>query len=211
MESSLISSFKEFANYLIIYDEFDRNILIYFLCKSKHPNNDLRILSFILDNIIRSCYNIISSISILFKVIPTPQENNKMLTILEEFSKIYVNINKNSEQSLLPNKDNSENNNLIANSNKETDNNIKLLNDLKFENSNSIFILCCSIVSLNSLYHILSNKEKMPLREFVLINRNLNSEYLKKVYDIVITNKLIKNETDCNIIYYVYYEINLII
>lgn len=59
-----------------------------------------------------------------------------------------------------------------------------------YKDVNDVYLLICSILSLNSLFHNTCHKEKMDIDKFVLINSSLSSSLTRRIYEEIKINKI---------------------
>lgn len=147
-------NFDDFSEILLIYKGFDKNVLGEFLSKKKPPNKNSEILNSFMNHL-NFKGEMVPALRFLMSLVNMPQDASLMLIIIDAFSQVYF-------------EDNKEN----------------------FKDVNTVYLLSCSVLSLNSLFHNTCHKDKMSVESFIKMNRDVDPEAVRKMFVDIQNNKL---------------------
>lgn len=154
IKGKIIEDYKEFAEILLVYKGFDKNILGDFLAKTKPPNNNGEILKHFIQHLDLKI-DIISAMRLLLGSVNLPQDASLMLTIIDVFTQVFYEDNKNIFTDVL-----------------------------------AVYLLACSILSLNSLFHNTNHKDKMQMESFVKMNSKIDPKLCENIYNEIKAHKI---------------------
>ncbi len=95
-DSKIISEKSQFAEILLVYKGYDKNVLGDFLAKRKSPNENGEILDLFVKHIDFRNMDILQALKTLLAVVNLPPEASLMLAIIEVFSNVFYEDNKNT-------------------------------------------------------------------------------------------------------------------
>lgn len=93
-ESKIINEKSQFAEILLVYKGYDKNVLGDFLSKKKAPNENGEILELFIKHLDFRNMDILKALKTLLTFVNLPSEASLMLVIIEIFSNIYYEDNK---------------------------------------------------------------------------------------------------------------------
>ena len=156
--SGVIKNKAEFGEFLLVISGFDKFILGEFLAKEKPPNDKKEVLfSFI--NAIDMNYkkiNFLDCLRFLLSRLVLPKDANLILVIMETFSHIFYEKNKNDE------------------------NFIRI-----FNNNDAIYLLISTILALNTMFtrKDIKNMNIIKKEEFKSMNKDIDPTYADELYE----------------------------
>ena len=156
--SEIIKTLKEFGEFLLVVSGFDKNIIGEFLAKEKPPNEKGEVLNSFIDSInMKHCENtLLDCLRFLLSRINLPKDANLILVIMETFTNSFFNVNKNNKDFI----------------------------DIFINNSN-IYLLVSTLLALNTMFTRtdIKNMNIIKKDEFINMNKDINPNYLKELYD----------------------------
>lgn len=96
INSGIIKSEEEFAEFLLVITGFDKYLIGEFLSKEKPPNKGLAILRAYMNKIDFTNVPFMDAFRFLFTRLNLPKDSSLILTIIDEFTQAYYNDNKQS-------------------------------------------------------------------------------------------------------------------
>lgn len=154
LKGKVVDDYSDFAEVLLVYKGFDKNILGDFLSKTKPPNDKGEILKYFMQHLDLKT-DIISAMRLMLSLVNMPQDASLMLIIIDIFTQVYF-------------EDNSD----------------------KFSDVLKVYLLACSILSLNSLFHNTNHKDKMEVGIFLKMNAGVDENLCRSIYEEIKTKKI---------------------
>ena len=156
--SGVIKNEEEFGTFLLIISGFDKFILGEFLAKEKPPNDTKVVLSSFLNSIDMDFKNVtfLDSLRFLLSRLVLPKDANLILVIMETFSEIILEKNKNDEEF------------------------IRI-----FKNNDAIYLLISTILALNTMFtrKDIKNMNVIKKEEFKSMNKDIEPSYADDLYE----------------------------
>jgi hypothetical protein len=176
LSSEIISSLKEFGEFLLAVNGFDKFLIGEFLAKEKPPNEKGEVLKYFIGsiNMKHSEISLLESIRFLLSRINLPKDANLILTIMESFTNYFFKVNENNEEFI----------------------NI-------FGNTDNIYLLISSLLALNTMFTRtdIKNMNLIKKEEFINMNNNVKDDYLSELYDKLKNQPITMSDDYSEIIY----------
>ena len=176
LSSEIISSLKEFGEFLLTVNGFDKSLIGEFLSKDKPPNEKGEVLKYFMGsiNLKHSEISLLESIRFLLSRINLPKDANLILTIMESFTNYFFKVNEN---------------------NKEFKN--------IFGNTDNIYLLISSLLALNTMFTRtdIKNMNLIKKEEFINMNSNVKDDYLNDLYDKIKNQPITMSDDYSEIMY----------
>ena len=176
LSSEIISSLKEFGEFLLSVNGFDKFMIGEFLAKEKPPNEKGEVLNYFMGsiNMKHSEISLLESIRFLLSRINLPKDANLILTIMESFTNYFFKVNENNEEFI----------------------NI-------FGNTDNIYLLISSLLALNTMFTRtdIKNMNLIKKEEFINMNNNVKDDYLSELYDKLKNQPITMSDDYSEIIY----------
>ena len=156
--NGIIKNLKEFGEFLLVGNGYDKFIIGDFLAKNEVPNDKKEVLEGFVNGI-KMKYEEISfleCIRFFMKRFYLPKDANLILEIMNTFCQIYFETNKTNEEFL----------------------NI-------FKNSNSIYLLISTLLAVNTMFtrKDIKNMNMIKKEEFISMNNSIQEAFLINLYD----------------------------
>ena len=156
--SGVIKNEEEFGTFLLVISGFDKFILGEFLAKEKPPNDTKVVLFSFLNSIDMDFKRVtfLDSLRFLLSRLVLPKDANLILVIMETFSEIIMEKNKNDEEF------------------------IRI-----FKNNDSIYLLISTILALNTMFtrKDIKNMNVIKKEEFKSMNKDIEPSYSDDLYE----------------------------
>ena len=157
-DSGITRNDSEFGEFLFVVDGFDKAILGEFLAKDKKPNDKKEVVISFVNSIDMNFkeHGLLDCLSFLLSRITVPKDANLLLEIVNVFSLIFYQANKDEPK----------------------------FSEI-FKNSNDIYLLISTILALNTMFtrKDIKNMNVIKKEEFIKMNGNIKEEYLSEIYD----------------------------
>ena len=158
--SGVIKNLDEFGEFLLVVSGFDKVIMGEFLAKEKPPNDKKEILNSFINSIDMNCKNkkiiFLDCLRFLLTRLILPKDANLILVIMDKFSEIFYNKNREDKEFL------------------------KI-----FKDTNAIYLLVSTILALNTMFtrKDIKNMNVIKKDEFKSMNKDIDPNYINKLYD----------------------------
>ena len=176
LSSEIISSLKEFGEFLLAVNGFDKFLIGEFLAKEKPPNEKGEVLNYFMGsiNMKHNEISLLESIRFLLSRINLPKDANLILTIMESFTNFFFKVNENNKEFI----------------------NI-------FGNTDNIYLLISSLLALNTMFTRtdIKNMNLIKKEEFINMNNNVKDDYLRDLYDKLKNQPITMSDDYSEIIY----------
>ena len=157
-DSGITRNDSEFGEFLFVVDGFDKAILGEFLAKDKKPNDKKEVVISFVNSIDMNFkeHGLLDCLSFLLSRITVPKDANLLLEIVNVFSLIFYQANKDDSK----------------------------FSEI-FKNSNDIYLLISTILALNTMFtrKDIKNMNVIKKEEFIKMNGNIKEDYLSEIYD----------------------------
>ena len=157
-DSGITRNDSEFGEFLFVVDGFDKAILGEFLAKDKKPNDKKEVVISFVNSIDMNFkeHGLLDCLSFLLSRITVPKDANLLLEIVNVFSLIFYQANKDEPK----------------------------FSEI-FKSSNDIYLLISTILALNTMFtrKDIKNMNVIKKEEFIKMNGNIKEEYLCEIYD----------------------------
>ena len=157
-DSGITQNDSEFGEFLFVVDGFDKAILGEFLAKDKKPNDKKEVVISFVNSIDMNFkeHGLLDCLSFLLSRITVPKDANLLLEIVNVFSLIFYQTNRDEPK----------------------------FSDI-FKCSNDIYLLISTILALNTMFtrKDIKNMNVIKKEEFIKMNGNIKEEYLSEIYD----------------------------
>ena len=157
-QNNIIKSLEEFGEFLLVVNGFDKSVIGHFLSNTHAPNEKKEVLrSFI--SAVKMNYeeiNFLECFRFFMKRLYLPKDANLILEIMNEFSDIYFETNKNITEFV----------------------NI-------FKNSNNIYLLISTLLAANTMFTRtdIKNMNVIKKDEFVTMNKDVQEKIVINIYE----------------------------
>ena len=156
--NSIIKNLKEFGEFLLVGNGFDKFIIGEFLSKNLPPNDKGDILRAFITGVSMNYEEIsfLECFRFFMKRFYLPKDANLILVIMDEFSQIYFKTNKNNDEFV----------------------------DI-FKNANNIYLLISTLLALNTMFtrKDIKNTNEIKKEEFISMNKEIKETFLIDLYD----------------------------
>jgi len=158
LSNNIIKNLEEYGEFLLVVNGFDKSIIGEFLSSSYSPNNKKEILkSFI--NSVKMNYDEIDFLEcfrFFMKRFYLPKDANLILDIMNTFSEIYFNCNKNNDEFVS-----------------------------LFKNSNNIYLLISTLLAVNTMFtrKDIKNMNVIKKEEFIQMNKDIREDIVINIYE----------------------------
>ena len=164
--NGIIKNLEEFGEFLLVGNGFDKFLIGEFISKTETPNNKREVLKGFVNGI-KMNYEEISFLEcfrFFMKRFYLPKDANLILEIMNSFCLTYFDINKNNAEFL----------------------NI-------FNSSNNIYLLISTLLALNTMFtrKDIKNINIITKEDFVSMNKEIQEQFLKDLYDDLKNNPLV--------------------
>ena len=157
-DSGITQNDSEFGEFLFVVDGFDKAILGEFLAKDKKPNDKKEVVISFVNSIDMNFkdHGLLDCLSFLLSRITVPKDANLLLEIVNVFSLIFYQANRDESK----------------------------FSEI-FKNSNDIYLLISTILALNTMFtrKDIKNMNVIKKEEFIKMNGNIKEDYLIEIYD----------------------------
>ena len=172
-KEGIISSVKEFGEFLLSVSGFDKYLIGEFLAKDKPPNEKGEVLKSFINNIDmrHKKISLLECIRFLLSRINLPKDANLILVIMECFTNTFFEVNEKENEFI----------NIFG------------------TNSDNIYLLISTLLALNTMFTRtdIKNMNSISKEEFIKMNGTIDSGYLGKLYN-ELKNKPITMTDDYN-------------
>ena len=176
LSSEIISSLKEFGEFLLVVNGFDKFLIGEFLAKEKSPNEKGEVLNYFMGsiNLRHNEISLLESIRFLLSRINLPKDANLILTIMESFTNFFFRENEKNREFI----------------------------DI-FGNTDNIYLLISSLLALNTMFTRtdIKNMNLIKKEEFINMNNNIKADYLSDLYDKLKNQPITMSDDYSEIIY----------
>ena len=156
--AEIIKNEKEYGEFLLVVNGFDKFLIGEFLAKQKYPNDKKEVLNNFIESINMKIIeiNFLDCLRFLFTRLNLPKDANMILEIMDKFSVNFFEVNKKDPNFV------------------ET-----------FKSSDKIYLLVSTILALNTMFTRKDIKIKNVIKkdEFIKMNVDISKEYIEKLYD----------------------------
>ena len=156
--NGIIKNLEEFGEFLLVGNGFDKFIIGEFISKKEGPNEKKEVLKGFINGI-KMDYeeiNFLECFRFFMKRFYLPKDANLILEIMDSFCQKYFDINKSNEEFI----------------------NI-------FNSSNNIYLLISTLLAVNTMFtrKDIKNINKISKEDFVNMNKEIQEQFLKDLYD----------------------------
>ena len=156
--NGIIKNLEEFGEFLLVGNGFDKFIIGEFISKKEGPNEKKEVLKGFINGIKMDYEEIkfLECFRFFMKRFYLPKDANLILEIMDSFCQKYFDINKSNEEFI----------------------NI-------FNSSNNIYLLISTLLAVNTMFtrKDIKNINKISKEDFVNMNKEIQEQFLKDLYD----------------------------
>ena len=156
--NGIIKNLEEFGEFLLVGNGFDKFIIGEFISKKEGPNEKKEVLKGFINGIKMDYEEIkfLECFRFFMKRFYLPKDANLILEIMDSFCQKYFDINKSNEEFI----------------------NI-------FNSSNNIYLLVSTLLAVNTMFtrKDIKNINKISKEDFVNMNKEIQEQFLKDLYD----------------------------